>query len=334
MSHSDRTYEIVIVGGGEAGLTIARAMAESVASPRTALIEPSAYHYDQPTWVRTGTEGVDVDTTRSRKRLHVPEGVDWIQDTVTAIDPNARTLTIEDGAPVHYTYLVLATGIRPRWGRVRGLKEHVGTQGICSVYGYEQAPRAWDMIQAFDGGNALFTAPSGPHKGGSTPLNVLRRAEARWREAGVRADTDLFFATASDAALAEEEYAEMVERNVQEDDVHLHVGHDLIEVRPEPGEAVFRVKKGKSESRRVLRYDLLHVVPPMRPPPVVEQSELAYQDGPMRGYLKVDPESFRHERFETVFGVGDVIGVEGVKTSEEARAQAAEVARVLERVAT
>ncbi len=334
MSHSDRTYEIVIVGGGEAGLTIASAMAESAAKPRTALIEPSAYHYDQPTWVRTGTEGVDVDTTRSRKRLHVPEGIDWIQDAVTAIDPSARTLTIEDGAPVHYAHLVLATGISPRWGRVRGLKEHVGTQGICSVYGYEQAPRAWDMIQAFDGGNALFTAPSGPHKGGSTPLNVLRRAEARWREAGVRADTDLFFATASDAALAEEEYAEMVERNVQEDDVHLYVGHDLIEVRPEPGEAVFRVKKGKSESRRVLRYDLLHVVPPMRPPPVVEQSELAYQGGPMRGYLKVDPESFRHERFETVFGVGDVIGVEGVKTSEEARAQAAEVARVLERVAT
>ena len=49
----------------------------------------------------------------------------------------------------------------------------------------------------------------------------------------------------------------------------------------------------------------------------------------MRGYLEVDPETFRHPRFETVFGVGDVIGVEGVKTAERARQQAEEVARAL-----
>jgi sulfide:quinone oxidoreductase len=71
----------------------------------------------------------------------------------------------------------------------------------------------------------------------------------------------------------------------------------------------------------------------MRPPALLEESELAHRDGPMRGYLEVDPASLRHRRFDTVFGVGDVIGVEGVKTGERARKQAAKVARALRRIA-
>jgi sulfide:quinone oxidoreductase len=52
----------------------------------------------------------------------------------------------------------------------------------------------------------------------------------------------------------------------------------------------------------------------------------------MRGYLEVDPETLRHYRFKSVFGVGDAIGVEGIKTAERARAQAAEVAGSLRRL--
>ena len=328
----DRSSDVVIMGGGDAGIAVAERLGEANRDLRIALVEPTTFKYDQPMWVRVGTEGVDEATTRSLEARHVPAGVDWIQDRVASIDPVQRVLRLDAEAPIGYTYLVVATGIGPRWDRIRGLKEGLGTRGICSVYGYEQAARTWDLIRDFGGGTAVFTAPSGPFKGGTTPLSVLHRAEKLWRETGVRDHTELFFATAADPEFAGEAYPDMMTRDREEEDVHVYVGHELIEVRPEHQEAVFSVEKGQSQSGTVLGYDLLHVVPPMRPPAVIEESELAYPQGALRGYLKVDPESLRHTRFATVFGVGDVVGVKGEKTGAQAREQAAEVATTLLRL--
>jgi sulfide:quinone oxidoreductase len=320
---------IAILGGGEAGLTVLEALAETDLLSEVALVEPSTHHYDQPAWVRVGTEGVAKEDTRSSEVFQVPPGVTWIQERVDGIDPERRTVTTSSDTKIQYDYLVVALGTTVRWDRIRDLEESLGSYGICSVYGYEQAERTWEMIRAFEGGQALFTAPSTPHKGGGAPLAILRRAEALWRETGVRDRTELFYTTAASS----EAFEENNELDTEEADIHVYTGYDLIDVRPEQREAVFRVTKGQSQSRDVLAYDLLHVVPPMRPPGVVEESELAYRDGPMRGYLEVDPETLRHPRFDTVFGVGDVLGLEGVKTGERARKQAAAVARTLRRIA-
>jgi sulfide:quinone oxidoreductase len=322
-------YRIVVLGGGEGGLAVLDALAETDLVSAVALVEPSTHHYDQPQWMRVGTEGVEKEKTRSPEGGRVPSGVTWVQERVGTIDPERRTITTNGDTEIQYDYLVVALGTDVHWDRIRGLKESLGTRGICSVYGYEQAERTWEMIRAFEGGRALFTNPSTPHKGGRAPWTLLRRADALWREAGVREQTELFYTTAASTEPFDDDLAP----DVETDDIHVYTGYDLVDVRPDRREAVFDVRKGRSQSQDVLAYDLLHVVPPMRPPALLEESELAYRDGPMRGYLEVDPESLRHRRFDTVFGVGDVIGVEGVKTGERAREQAATVARALRRSA-
>ena len=326
---SSTSFRIVILGGGEAGLAVLDALAETDLLSDVALVEPSTYHYDQPAWMHVGTEGVEKETTRSSEAVRIPPAVTRIQERVEAIDPERRTVTTDGDTEIRYDYLVVALGTNVHWDRIRGLKESLGTHGICSVYGYEQAECTWEMIRAFEGGRAFFTAPSTPHKGGGAPWALLRRADALWREAGVREQTDLFYTTAASS----EEFETGLDSDREPEDVHVYTGYDLVDVRPDRKEAVFDVTKGQSQSQDVLAYDLLHVVPPMRPPALVEESELAYRDGPMRGYLEVDPETFRHPRFDTVFGIGDVIGVEGVKTGERAREQAAAVARVLQQIA-
>jgi sulfide:quinone oxidoreductase len=274
--------------------------------------------------MRVGTEGVEKEQTRSPKRAEVPSQVTWVQERVAEIDPEAQVIGTEEGTTIRYDYLVVALGTRPHWDRIRGLEASLGTHGICSVYGYEQAEHAWDMIRAFGGGRAIFTAPSTPHKGGSAPLRILRRAASLWRETGVRAQTDLYFTTATATGVEAEED--------RDDNIHVYTGYDLIEVRPEPREAVFSVTKGASMSEDVLPYDLLHVVPPMRPPGLLEQSGLAHRDGALKGYMEVHADTFRHKRFGSVFGIGDAIGVEGAKTGARAREQALAVAQSLERI--
>ena len=323
---SGSSFRVAVLGGGEAGLALLKELNRIGLASDTVLIEPSPYHYDQPAWMKVGTEGLDKKETRTEAKDRVPSGTTWIQKAATAIAPENQTVTVESGPPIHYEYLVVALGTGVHWDRIRGLKEHLGTHGICSVYGYEQSEDTWEMIRSFGGGRALFTAPSTPHKGGIAPLTILQRAEQLWHETGIFDATELFFVTATASAFAGETYADMIEREAQEKNVHVYTGHDLVAVRPERHEAVFVVEKGASQSKAVLPYDLLHVVPPMRPPALLEESGLALESGSMRGYLDVNPESLRHNRFDSIFGIGDAIGVEGVKTGARARQQAADSA--------
>lgn len=327
------SFRVVILGGGEAGLTALDALSHTSLTPHLALIEPSAYHYDQPAWMRVGTGGLKKERTRSREDLQVPTDVTWYQQQATRIDPDASTVTLADGTRIGYDYLLVALGTETHWDRIRHLEEHLGRHGICSAYGYEQAERTWEMLHSFEGGRALFTAPSTPFKGGDAPLQILRRAEAVWSETGVRDRTELYFTTAAHPDLAGAPYAELMKREAARDDIHVYTGYELVDVRPEKHEAVFGVTKGNSQSEAVLPYDLLHVVPPMRPPALLEESGLAHRDGPLKGYMEIAADTFRHKRFGTVFGIGDAIGVEGVKTGERARRQAQAVAEMLQRLA-
>ncbi len=326
MEAPSSSHRILILGGGEAGLTALQSLEETPLISEVALVEPSAHRYNQAAWMSVGTEGMDKERTRSAEEIPVPSEVTWLRSPVARIDPKAQVVTMEDGTAVGYEYLLVALGTEVNWDRIRNLRENLGENGICSVYGYEQAERTWEMIRNFEGGRALFTAPSTPYKGGDAPLEILRRTERLWRESGVRDRTKLFFTTAAPRELAGEAYAELLERDADEQGVHVYTGYDLIEVRPACSEAVFTVSKGNSQSQDVLSYDLLHVVPPMRPPSFLEESGLTYRDGPMKGYLEVRPDTFRHKRFDTIFGIGDVIGVEGIKTGDRARKQAAAVA--------
>jgi sulfide:quinone oxidoreductase len=309
---------IVVLGGGAAGMALLNELDRLGRAGAATLIEPSPDQYDQPEWVRVGTEGTAKEGTRTARRPKLPSATTWIQSRATAILSDAHMVVTEGGPTVHYEYLVVALGIETLWDRIRGLKSSLGSDGICSVYGYEQAEQTWEMIRTFEGGRAIFTAPSTPHKGGHAPFQILRRAESLWEDTGVRDQTELFFATAAEEADA-----------ASAGTLHVYTSHDLIEVRPTAREAVFTHTKGQSQSQNVLPYDLLHVVPPMRPPTLLEESELAYRDGPLKGYMEVHPESLRHKRFDSVFGIGDAIGVEGVKTGDRARTQAAAVAHTL-----
>jgi sulfide:quinone oxidoreductase len=318
-----------VVGGGEAGLAVLAELDAAGATEGVALLEPSDYHYDQPSWMRVGTEGVGKEETRQKAGDLIPPDVTWIQEPLAEIQADEHRVTTGSGQSIDYEVLVLALGVNARWDRIRGLRDSLGTNGICSVYGYEQAARTWEMIRAFEGGRAIFTAPSSPFKGAGAPLQILHKAESLWRETGAWEKTELVFATATEADYAGEDYAEIVERDAEDEHVHVYFGHDLVEVRPEQREAVFTVDKGQSQSQSVVAFDLLHVVPPMRPPAVIEESVLSYASGPQRGFLEVNPETLQHRHHDDIYGLGDAIGEAAVKTGQRAREQARRLAETL-----
>ena len=93
-------------------------------------------------------------------------------------------------------------------------------------------------------------------------------------------------------------------------------GHDLIALRPEAKEAVFRTTETGEEV--VVPYDMIHVTPPMSAPDFIKRSPLA----DAAGWVDVDKYTLRHARYPNVFGLGDASNLPTSKTGAAIRKQA------------
>ena len=180
------TYQVVIVGGGTAGITVAAQLSRSSNPPGIAIIEPSVKHYYQPIWTLVGAGVFPREISERNTKDVIPSGVVWVQDKVVRFDPENNNLITETGKTIEYKYLVVAAGIQLDWDKIPGLKESIGKSGVCSNYSYETVVSTWDTLRNFQGGNAIFTQPATPIKCGGAPQKICYLTEHYFRNAGVR----------------------------------------------------------------------------------------------------------------------------------------------------
>jgi len=103
---------VVIVGGGFAGLSAARAMAR--APVRITLIERHNYHLFQPLLYQVATSALTPAEIASPVRgiLRDQKNATVYMDTVVDVDKTQRRVRTQSGRDFAYDYLILATGAR------------------------------------------------------------------------------------------------------------------------------------------------------------------------------------------------------------------------------
>lgn len=317
-------HQIVIVGGGTAGITVAAQLTRRWSnSLDVAVIEPSEKHYYQPLWTLVGAGLARKEVTERPEASVIPRGVTWIRDAVTEFLPEQNSIRTRDGKTINYNWLIVGAGLQINWDKIPGLKESVGANGVCSNYAYATVDSTWRAIRDFRGGNAVFTNPSGAVKCGGAPQKIMYLADHRFREAGVRDRTQIIYASALPNIFAVEPYRATLERVIARKDIDCRFRHELIAIRPESKEAVFMNLDTLEQT--TLSYDLLHVTPPMGPPTFLATSPLADKDG----WVDVDQDTLRHQRFANVFALGDCSNLPTSKTGAAIRKQAPVVVKNL-----
>ena len=318
--------EIVIIGGGSAGIAVAASLLHRDDSLDIAIIEPSDVHYYQPGWTLVGAGVFKPEHTRRHMAEIIPAGVRWIKAAVVAFEPDSNSLVLEGGRSVQYKRLIVAPGLKLNWDGIEGLSETLGRNGVTSNYRYDLAPYTWTLVQELRAGRALFTQPPMPIKCAGAPQKVMYLSADHWRRAGRLKDISGHFYTAGSALFGVKEYVPALMDYVEAYGIDLHLGHNLVKIDGPARKAWFR-KTGAEADQDLIEaeFDMIHVCPPQQAPDFVRVSPLADANG----WVDVDPATLRHKRHENIYALGDVGGMPNAKTAAAARKQAPVVAENL-----
>ncbi|MBA1203239.1 NAD(P)/FAD-dependent oxidoreductase [Pseudomonas capeferrum] len=316
-------HRIVIVGAGSAGIATASSLKKRRADLDIALIDPADAHYYQPGWTMVGGGVFDARSTVRAMASVIPGGVQWIKSRVTAFDPEANAVILENGRVVGYDQLVVCPGLSLDWSAIEGLNETLGANGVTSNYRYDLAPYTWRLVQRLETGKALFTQPPMPIKCAGAPQKALYLSCDHWLKQGRQGSIETRFYNPGSVLFGVADYVPALMSYMKKYAVGLMFSHTLVAVDGPNQRATFlRTHKDGTTETVVETFDMLHVVPPQVAPEFIRTSALV----DAAGWVDVDPTTLRHRTFANIHALGDVINTTNAKTMAAARKQAPVVA--------
>ncbi|MDR9427089.1 MAG: TIGR01244 family sulfur transferase [Salibaculum sp.] len=319
----DAKYDVVIVGGGAAGIAAAASILQRRQGLEIALIDPADIHYYQPGWTMVGGGVFDASTTAKTMGSLIPKGVHWLKSAVAAFEPKDNAVVLDGCRVVKYDRLIVAPGLKLDWGAVDGLVETLGKNGVTSNYRYDLAPYTWELVKGLKQGRAIFTQPPMPIKCAGAPQKAMYLSANNWEEMGVLDKIDIEFMNAGGVLFGVKDYVPALESYVERYGANLNFHHNLIAVDGPAKKATFKVTAPDEEDREVtVDFDMMHVTPPQTAPDFIRVSPLADS----AGWVDVDQATLRHKEFDNIWALGDVMNAPNAKTAAAARMQAPVVA--------
>lgn len=312
-------HQIAIIGGGNAGISVAAQLLRKNSKLDIAIIDPSEKHYYQPAWTLVGSGVFNIqDTMRSEAEV-IPNGAKWIREKVVSFEPEQNSITLGSGTKLGYDFLVVAPGIQLNWHEIKGLKETLGKNNVCSNYSFDYAPYTFECISNLKGGKAIFHNPHTPVKCGGAPHKIMYMAADYWRKQGTLNNTDIQYWSGGAKLFAVPIYENTLLGVCKRANIKLNFMEKLVEIDGPNKRAKFVGFGDKNkEVETWVDFDMIHVVPPQSAPDFIRQSTLANAGG----WVDVDKGTLQHVRHANIFSIGDASGLPTSKTGAAIRKQA------------
>jgi NADPH-dependent 2,4-dienoyl-CoA reductase/sulfur reductase-like enzyme len=308
---------VVVIGGGFAGASCARAIKSEDRGIDVTLLEPNATYIACPlsNGVVAGVRELSAQQFGYRSLRSL--GIDVLHRRATAVDTEKRTVTLDDGRQLAYDRLVVAPGVDLRFDAIPGYTETA----------VEAMPHAWKageqtlllrrQLEAMsDGGVVVMSAPAnpfrcppGPYERASLIAHYLKTRKPRSKLILLDAK-DAFSKQKLFEAAWKELYPGIIEW------VPLSSGGQVVRVEPATRTFVTEFDTHKA--------DVANVIPPQRAAAVAGIAGVADQTG----WCSVDPVTFESKLRPGVHVLGDAIIAGGMPKSAFAANSQARVCAV------
>jgi sulfide dehydrogenase [flavocytochrome c] flavoprotein chain len=285
---------VVVVGGGFAGATCARALRHADPRITVTLVEAN------PTFTACPFSNAVIVGLRQLSAQQftydrvAADGITVTRGTATGIDPQARTVTLADGARLTYDRLVLAPGIDIRWGALPGYDEPAAAQMPHAWQAGEQTLLLRRQLEAMDDGGLVvisapanpFRCPPGPYERASLIAHYLKTKKPK---------SKLIVLDAKDAfskqRLFQTAWAELYPGLLEW--VPLSKGGAVTSV--EPATLTFVTDFGRHKA------NVANVIPPQKAGRIAEAAAVADRTG----WCPIDPVTFESKLQPRIHVIGD-----------------------------
>jgi NADPH-dependent 2,4-dienoyl-CoA reductase/sulfur reductase-like enzyme len=262
--------QVVVIGGGYGGATAAKYVRLfSNYKIHVVLIEPQNQFISCPmsNLVIGGSKSLS-DITSAYDALSGKHGVTVVRDKASAIDPQTKTVSLQNGARISYDKLVLSPGVDMVFDSIEGLQAANASGHILQAWkaGPETVALRKQLEAMPDGGvfaitvpEAPYRCPPGPYERASQVAHYFKQAKPKSKVLILDANPDI----TSKPALFKKFWSDNYK--------------DIIEFRPNHKVTAVDAKTStlKFDVQESIRADVLNVLPAMRAGSIAMQTGLA-----------------------------------------------------------
>lgn len=336
-------HQVIIIGGGTAGIMVASQLLKKDSKLDIAIVEPSDKHFYQPAWTLVGAGTYDMSKTERPMSSVMPSGVSWIKEYAQSFQPEENGITLKSGLKLTYEVLVVAPGLIMDTSLIEGLTESLGKGVVCS--NYTDPEHTWKVLKNFKGGNAVFTQPTTPIKCGGAPQKMAYMAADYIRKNVLQSKSNVVFATPGSVIFGVKPIADTLMEVIHRYNIHFKPFYAPVKIDADnrivtfksvaPSENQCVVNEGNvlkesmtGSSSIEMPFDMLHLAPPQTAPKFIKESVLVNE----AGWLNVDTGTLQHKSYQNIFGLGDVAALPTAKTGAAIRKQVPVVVENVRRI--
>ena len=308
--------EVVILGGGVAGVLVADLLARRVPDELASItvVSDSEQHYFQPAQIYVPFDRTTPRELKRPVRGLLDKKVELVQEKVTGVDHEDQWVRLESGKEMHFDYLVVATGCCLEPELIPGLKE-----GGHHFFSLGEAMLLRSQLKRFKGGRIIIGSSSVPHKNPLGPFEFAFLLEEFLERQDLRSETEIVFLHPERRPHKCAAVADLIESLFKKRRIHYRPAFKAHSVDADNKTVANRL--GRTEA-----YDLLVMSPPNRGAKFLRRSPIADR----KGFIHTHRRSLQVKNADQIWAVGDATNLAVSKEASTAHFEARAVAEQIE----
>ena len=285
---------VVVIGGGFAGASAARALKHESTAARVTLVEPNATFTACPF-----SNGVLAELRELKQQQFTydkveQDGVALAKQAATAVDAQAKSVTLANGTTLPYDRLIMAPGIEVRFDALPGYDARAADMMPHAWQAGEQTLLLHSAIASMeDGGTVFIVAPANPFR--CPPGPYERASLIAYYLKTRKPKSKVIILDAKDAfskqRLFQNAWKELYPNHLEW--VSLSQGGKVNAVKPDEMTLVTDFTNHKAT--------VANVIPPQRAAAIAQKAGVADRSG----WCPVDPVTFESKLIPNIHVIGD-----------------------------